>query len=233
MDDWRLLHSGAWARVRETLRLSRKDGRPFAPTILALAFGSWLVMLALAYRLDGWAGVMRVLEDYGVTVRLLIAVPILLIDEYRVDRWFSLIVEGVLAGGLFSAESRPAWEEEIRATRRRVSGGITLLAIAVIIAVLIATNLHPPVAAAPASWMGGSGPAGLSWAGLWYTVVARPLFLFLGILWVWRWISISLFVWKTSRSPLELLPSHPDRMGGLAIFMGLMTAVVSLIFTLS
>ena len=235
MEEWGLFHSGAWARVREGLKLSRTNDRPVAPAILAVAFGSWFVTLALAYadQGGGFPAVLRVLEDYGVTVRLLIAIPVLLFDEYRVDRWFSLIVQGVLAGGLFTDENRPAWEEQIRATRRRIGSGVTLTVILALVVFLIVANLHPPVAGASSSWMAGSGPAGLSWAGLWYTAVARPIFLFLGILWAWRWISISLFVWRTSKAPLELLPSHPDRMGGLAIFMGLMTAVVSLIFTAS
>lgn len=235
MDDWRLLHGGAWARVRETLRLSRSDGCPIVPVALLIGIGSWLVTLALAYLEPGGgsAAVRRVLEDYGVMMRLLLAVPILLLDEYRVDRHISLILPGVLAGGLVAPENRDAWEESIRATRRRVTSAATLLVIGAIVVFLIVSTLHRPVAVIASDWMPGSGPAGLSWAGLWYTVVARPIFLFLGILWIWRWISISLFVWKTSRSPLELLPSHPDRMGGLAIFMWLVTAVLSVIFVAS
>jgi hypothetical protein len=227
MDDWRLLHGGAWARVRETLRLSRSDGRPIVPVALLIGIGCWVVTLALAYLEPGGGStaVRRVLEDYGVMVRLLLAVPILLLDDYRVDRQISLILPGVLAGGLFAPENREAWEESIRATRRRITSAATLL--------VIVSTLHRPMAVVASDWMPGSGPAGLSWAGLWYTVVARPIFLFLGILWVWRWISLSLFVWKTSRYPLELLPSHPDRMGGLAIFMWLVTAVVSVIFVAS
>jgi hypothetical protein len=235
MDDWRLLHGGAWARVRETLRLSRSDGRPIVPVALGIGIGSWLVTLALAYLEPGGGStvVRRVLEDYGVMVRLLLAVPILLLDEYRVDRHSSMILPGVLAGGLFTPENREAWEESIRATRRRVTSAATLLVIGAIVVFLIVSTLHRPMAVIAADWISGSGPAGLSWAGLWYTVVARPIFLFLEILWVWRWISISLFVWKTSRSPLELQPSHPDRMGGLAIFMWLVTAVMSVIFVAS
>ena len=233
MEDWRLLHGGAWARVREELRLSRRDGRPIVPVVLALSIGSWLITLALAYRDGGSAAMWSVIQDYGIAVRLLLAVPILLLDEFRVDRYISFILPGVLAEGLFTSENGVRWQEEIRATRLRICGAATLIAIAAIVAFLIVANLHPPVAAASTSWMAGPGPGGFSWAGFWYTVFARPLFLFLGILWAWRWISISYFVWKTSKLPLELQPSHPDRMGGLAIFMALATAVVSLIFTAS
>jgi hypothetical protein len=236
MDDWRLLHGGAWARVRQVLRLSRRDGRPIVSVALGIGIVCWLVTLALAYLESGGGGtaVRRVLQDYGVMVRLLLAVPILLLDEYRVDQNTSLILPGMVAGGLFGPENREAWEESIRATRRRVTSTATLLVIGAIVVFLIVSTLRRPVGViATSDWMPGSGPAGLSWAGLWYTVVARPIFLFLGILWGWRWISISFFVWKTSRSPLELLASHPDRMGGLAIFMWLVTAVTSVIFTVS
>ena len=235
MEDWRLLHGGAWARVRETLRLSRADGRPIVPVALLIGIGCWLVTLALAYLEPGGgsAAVRRVLEDYGVMVRLVLAVPVLLLDGYRVDQQISLILPGVLAGGVFAPENREAWEKSIRATRRRLTSAATLLVIGAIVVFVIVTTLHRSMAVADSDWMPGSGPAGLSWAGLWYTAVARPIFLFLGILWVWRWISISLFVYKTSRSPLELLPSHPDRMGGLAIFMWLVTAVTSVIFVAS
>lgn len=235
MDDWRVLHAGAWARVRQTLRLSRPDGRSIVPVVLAISIGSWLVTLALAYLQPGIGSdaVRQVLEDYAVAVRLLLAVPILLLDEYRVDRHLSLILPGVLAEGLFTAENRGIWEEGVRVMRRRVTGAATLLVIAAIVVILIISSLHRPVPAVSSPWMEIPGGAALSWAGLWYTVIARPLFLFLGILWLWRWISISFFVWRTSRSPLELLPSHPDKMGGLALFMGLGTAVMAVIFTAS
>jgi hypothetical protein len=235
MDDWRLLYGGAWARVRQTLRLSRPDGRPIVPVVLAISIGSWLVTLALAYLEPGRGAdtLRQVLEDYGVAVRLLLALPVLLLDEFRVDRHISLILPGVVAGGLFTNENRQAWEDSIRATRRRVTSAGTLLTIAALVVILILSSLHRPMEAVSSAWMEESSLGGLSWAGFWYTAVARPLFLFMGILWGWRWLSISFFVWRTSRSPVELLPSHPDKMGGLAIFMGLVTAVMSVIFTAS
>jgi len=99
MDDWRLLYGGAWAQVREALRLSRKDGRPRIAAVIAAGLVPWIVTLILAY-LGGRSGAVRmVLEDLGVSVRLLLAVPILLIDEYRVDNRISLILPAVTAGG--------------------------------------------------------------------------------------------------------------------------------------
>ena len=233
MDDWRLLYGGAWARVREALRLSRKDGRPRIAAVIAAGLVPWIVTLILAY-LGGRSGAVRmVLEDLGVSVRLLLAVPILLIDEYRVDNRISLILPAVTAGGFLPAGDSEAWEGQVAGTRRRVTSGATLLVLAAIVVSLIVSSLAHPANSASAEWMRGTDLMGLSWAGAWYTVVARPIFLFLGLLWLWRWLSISFFIWRTTRAPLELQPSHPDRMGGMAIFMWLVTAVLALIFSAS
>ncbi|HEX5030344.1 MAG TPA: hypothetical protein VFX78_02660 [Candidatus Eisenbacteria bacterium] len=233
MDDWRLLYGGAWARVRQALRLSRADGRPIAPVAIGIGAVTWLVTLALAYLGPGGGpmALRQVLEDYGVTVRLLLAVPILLLDEYRVDTRVSILLPGMVASGLFAPGDQDEWQERVRATRHRMTRAATLLVLAGIVVLLVIPTLSNPIRVMAAEWAHGSALGNLSWAGVWYTVVGRPLFLFLGLLWVWRWMSISIFIFKTSRAPLVLQPSHPDKMGGLAIFMEMSTAVMAVIFT--
>ena len=235
MDDWRLLFGGAWAKLRAALRLSRADGRPIVPVSIAFGVVPWLVTLAIAWLAPGGGpdAVRKVLSDCGFTTRLLLAVPILLLDEFRVDRRISLILPGVVASNLFSSKDIPAWEDEIQKTRRRITERAPLFVLAALVAISVVSNVLHPSNGSSGDWMSGPGPAGLSWAGLWYALVGRPIFLFLVLLWLWRWLSISLFIWRTSRSPLLLQPSHPDGMGGLAIFMELTTASMSLIFATS
>ena len=234
MDDWRLLYGGAWARVRQTLRLSRPDGCPVVPVAIAVGVVSWLVTLALAYWGPGGSAALRqVLEDYGVAVRLLLAVPILLLDEYRVDQRVSFVLPGVVGSGLYAPADQDEWQDLVRATRHRMTRAATLLVLLAIVVLLVVSSLSNPIRVMAADWAHGTALWDLSWAGLWYTVVARPIFFFLGLLWLWRWVSISIFIFKTSRSPLLLQPSHPDKMGGLAVFMEITTAVMSIIFTAS
>ena len=233
MEDWRLLYGGAWAGARQALRLSRPDGRPVIPVAIAFGVVTWLVTLALAYLGGGTAALRQVLEDYGVAVRLLLAVPILLLDEYRVDGRVSVLLPGVAAGGLFAPSDQDEWQDLVRATRHRMTRVTTLLVLAALVVLLVVSSLSNPIRVMAADWARGSALGGLSWAGVWFTVVARPMFLFLGLLWIWRWLSISIFIFKTSRSPLLLQPSHPDKMGGLAIFMGINTAVMAVVFTAS
>ena len=235
MEDWRLLYGGAWASLRRGMGLSREDGRPYVRTAIAFGLVPWLVTLALAWIEPGGGidAVRQVLIDLGVSARLLLAVPLLLLDEFRVDQRIAIILPALRAGGLFAPGDASAWEEQIQRTRARITGGLTLVVLAVLVVLLIAASLLNPTPTTSSGWMVGPGPLGHTWAGLWYTAVARPLFLYLGLFWLWRWLAIALFIWRTSRSPLLLQPSHPDKMGGLAIFMGLGTAAMSIIFTAS
>jgi hypothetical protein len=55
----------------------------------------------------------------------------------------------------------------------------------------------------------------LTLAGLWYTAVSQPLFLFVLLRWAWRfgiWCDV---LFRLSRLDLHLTPTHADRTGGL------------------
>src|SRR4029079_11256178 len=52
-------------------------------------------------------------------------------------------------------------------------------------------------------------------AGLWYEWVSLPFFRFLFFRWFFRLGVWAYILFKISRLPLHLRPSHPDRVGGL------------------
>ncbi|WP_051911536.1 hypothetical protein [Methylomicrobium agile] len=52
-------------------------------------------------------------------------------------------------------------------------------------------------------------------AGYWLNYVSLPVFQFLLIRWLFRFIVWSRFLWQVSRLELNLMPTHPDRAGGL------------------
>ncbi|MGE8677981.1 MAG: hypothetical protein ACN6PE_05150 [Achromobacter marplatensis] len=49
--------------------------------------------------------------------------------------------------------------------------------------------------------------------------MTRPLFSVLRLAWVWRLVLASIVLLRIARLPLKLVPSHPDRVGGLG-FLG-------------
>lgn len=49
--------------------------------------------------------------------------------------------------------------------------------------------------------------------------MTRPLFSVLRLAWVWRLVLAGIVLLRIARLPLKLVPSHPDRVGGLG-FLG-------------
>jgi hypothetical protein len=68
-----------------------------------------------------------------------------------------------------------------------------------------------------ATWYVTSSDAGskLSPAGIWYGYVSLPVFQFLLLRWYFRLFIWVRFLWRVSRIDLNLVPTHPDRVGGL------------------
>jgi hypothetical protein len=67
------------------------------------------------------------------------------------------------------------------------------------------------------TWYATTSAAGskLSLAGMWYGYVSLPLFQFLLLRWYFRVFIWARFLWQVSRLELKLVPTHPDRVGGL------------------
>jgi hypothetical protein len=56
-------------------------------------------------------------------------------------------------------------------------------------------------------------------AGIWYVFISIPLLQFILLRWYLRFFIWYRFLWQVSRMRLNLIPTHPDRAGGLA-FIG-------------
>ena len=57
----------------------------------------------------------------------------------------------------------------------------------------------------------------LSPAGYWYAFVSIPIYQFIFLRWYFRLFIWFRFLWQVSRLDLRLIPTHPDRAGGLGI----------------
>ena len=85
------------------------------------------------------------------------------------------------------------------------------------------------------NWSGvyTSGDAVLSWSGQYARFISTPLFLFLVLRWMWRFVVWSLLLFDISRLPLQLSPLHPDHAAGLG-FLSIYPSIFSgFIFALS
>jgi hypothetical protein len=211
-----LIRGGPWSAAAEVLGLMRKDGSPVSVRIVILVAVLWVPLVLLAYAQSGADMAFRVLQDFVVWSRLLVAVPLLLFSEPVVDRRVTIALETIRREGLVGPDSLEAWNEGIRKAHRFASGIVPLLSIAIVSIAMVASHFNTPLQATSVDWMHVSGGS-FSWAGLWYTALGRPFYLFLLLLWIWRWASIALLLIRVSRLPLRLMVSHPDRVGGLGV----------------
>ena len=68
----------------------------------------------------------------------------------------------------------------------------------------------------------------LSLTGVWYGYVSLPLFQFLLMRWYFRLFIWARFLWQVSRLDLSLVPTHPDRVGGLGFLANTVYAFMPL-----
>jgi hypothetical protein len=99
--------------------------------------------------------------------------------------------------------------------RNSASAEAVLIIFVYAVGVLIVWRQY--IALDAATWYAtpSAGGAKLSLAGTWYGYVSLPLFQFLLIRWYFRLFVWTRFLWQVSRIELRLIPTHPDRVGGL------------------
>jgi hypothetical protein len=191
--------------------------------IIVTALLTWAPLLLLSV-VEGraWGSSVQVpfLLDVEIQLRMLVALPLLIGGELLVHRRLRLVAGQFLERGLIAPGSATRYEAAIAsAIRLRNSVPAELILVAVVYG-LGAFYLSPHVMAANAdvtSWY--AEPAGngyhLSGAGWWRAYVSLPIFQIILIRWYFRifiWIRL---LWRISRCELKLVPTHPDRVGGL------------------
>jgi hypothetical protein len=193
--------------------------------VLVAVLLAWVPLLLLSIA-EGRAWGDRVslpfLRDVELHVRLLIAVPLMILAELVVHQRMRPVVGQFLDRGLIPDAARPQFDAAIAsALRLRNSVAAEVLLIAFVYIVGVGFIWRTQVALDVTSWYGGSADGRLqpSLAGWWFGVVSLPLFQFLLLRWYFRLFIWARFLWHVSRIDLRFVPTHPDRAGGLG-FLG-------------
>jgi hypothetical protein len=189
--------------------------------IVVISLLAWLPLLFLSLAAgQAWGGGIEVpfLWDVELHVRFLVALPLLIVAELVVHRRMRPVVQQFVDRGLIPHDARERFDAAIRsAMRLRNSLTAELLMIAFVYIVGVGILWRTQVALDVTTWYGvpGNGRLQPSPAGWWLGLVSLPFFQFLLIRWYWRIIIWGRFLWQVSRIPLALVPTHPDRAGGL------------------
>jgi len=189
--------------------------------ILVISLFAWLPLLvlsALEGRVLGGTAVVPFLLDVEVHIRYLVALPLLVAAELVVHQRMRSLVMVFLERRLIPDNALPRFEAAIASAfrwRNSVLAEILLIAFVYGVGVLIIWRQY--VALDTATWYAtpSSEGARLSLAGGWYGYISLPIFQFLLVRWYFRLFIWARFLWQVSRIELSLIPTHPDRVGGL------------------
>lgn len=183
-----------------------------------LAWLPLLVLSAVEGHLWGASAAVPFLKDVEVHCRLLIVMPLLIIAEFVVHRRIRPIPQLFLERKLIPDPALPRFKALIASAlrlRNSVLAEVLLLAFVYGVGVLVVWRQY--VTLDTSTWYAtpSAGTPEPSWAGVWYGCVSMPLFQFLLCRWYFRLFIWTRFLWQVSRIDLRLVPTHPDRVGGL------------------
>lgn len=203
--------------------------------ILYFILATWVPLLVLsAVQGNVWTENLKLpfLYDLEMHIRLLVALPLLIISELVVNQRIAPVVRQFIERGVIHKEDRPKFDAAIDSAmrlRNSVLAELALIAFVYIfgVAYLWRTQLVIDVS----SWHGiaSDGKMQLSLAGWWLGLVSLPFFQFLLLRWYFRLVIWTRFLWQVSRLKLNLMPLHPDRCGGLGFLSAVSHAFSTLL----
>jgi hypothetical protein len=168
---------------------------------------------------------MPFLKDIAMQSRLLVALPMLIMIKLAIDSKV-LEVSKYIAEALLSPEERDLiLSTAIRRAKKLTSSALTEIIVLLIVVGLtlsmVKNGVYSALEGETSSWMAttNAGIQALSFSGYWAVFISIPLFQFLGIRWLWRYLVWALLLFRLSRAELNLLATHADRSGGVGIII--------------
>lgn len=214
-----LVRGDPWFHLQRAVGLIPASGLGIVRRCLVFALVTWLPLAIWALY---WRRVFPgeipepLLQHFGVHVRCLLAIPLLVIAEIAGNLIPQDFVRYFVTSGLVQDAERSRFVQILRSTERLRDAWPAWAAILVIVLLNTiitrdTTHLHELVWARE----GGADSIGFGFAGWWFLYVLRPVFATLLLVWLWRLVVCVVLLWRISRLDLHLVPTHPDRAGGL------------------
>jgi hypothetical protein len=217
-DSFSLMRGGPVYRLMHRLG-AIKPGVPTAPLVAVLLVGvAFVPMVVFAMQ----AGMLlpredriALLGDYAVLARLLVAIPVLVFAAAPSDDVLRGAMRYIGRSGLVPDTEHARFEAIVHRSRA-LRDSFVPEAVCAIVAIGSAfwTSAHFSHVSGLMHWALGTNGA-LSSAGTWFAWVAAPVFRFVGLIWVWRFLLWAYVLWRLSRLHLSLHAAHPDGAGGL------------------
>ena len=223
-------------RLQRRIGLIPPDGLGLLRRAVFWSMLGWLpVMLWAAYVHRVLPGVAAepLLAHFGIHARLLVAVPLLILAEGPAHALAGKLLRHLVESGIVRAEGISALRA-VAASTSRLRDSIVPWVVIVGVVVAFATTSEIVHHAHEVDWAAEtSAPERVGFGGLWYLYVGRSIFLVLALGWLWRLALSTVLLWRLARLDLSLVPTHPDRAGGVGFLEWLPVAFAPVVLAIS
>ena len=223
VQDFSLVLGGPIFQLLRRLHLAGVEG---VQLLHRRAIGSiliaWLPLFLLSAFAPGTgrAGRISFFQDFEVHARFLVALPILIFAELLVHSRTRAAVARFVEWRIVISDDVPRLDRAIQSALKIRNSLYVELALVLLVYITGLWLWNDRVELPHATWYALSGSRWrLTPAGYWYVFVSIPIFQFILLRWYMRFFIWFRFLWQVNRLNLNLIPTHPDRCGGLA-FLG-------------
>jgi len=204
-------------------RMKLVEPAPNVPgRILALLLFTWLPLLILAFAqgtASGGKARLPLLYDFSIYGRFFVGLPLLIVAEIVIDPWIRRVVSIFNESGIIPTETLPAYYAALKKiTRLRDSGVVELILLLLASFPFFMLDDLEWISPGLTTWH-GTASGGLSAAGWWFAFVSSPILRFLLFRWLWRYLLWSMLLYRIMKLDLNLMPAHPDSLGGLGFVL--------------
>ena len=213
-------------RLQRRLGLIPPDGLGLVRRAVFWSMLGWLPVVLWAWHvgrvLPGGAAE-PLLAHFGIHARLLVAVPLLILAEGPANALTARLLPELVRSGIVPPSEVPAYRDVLAGVARLRDATLPWIVIVGIVLAFASASevLHR---AHEVEWAEGTAPDGRpGFGGLWYLWVGRSIFLALLLSWLWRLVLLTVLCRRIARLDLAIVPTHPDRSGGLGFLDRLAT----------
>ncbi len=214
-----LVRGGPFYRVQQALRLMRPNQWNLGRRITVLVAVTWIPLVAITAALNP-DGLVSLLKDYRAYSRFFLAIPALLVGEVLMETRFRAVMAHIRESKLLTETDTNYMDKVIAWLLRLRDSLLPELAILVLLMIHTVASYRGLADATPWLTHREGSELQLTAAGWYVVVVSTSIFQLLLGLGLWKWLMWTFFAFRLSTRNLRLVPTHPDRHGGLG-FLGL------------
>jgi hypothetical protein len=181
-----------------------------------------LFLLASVLPLAGSAGRLAFLRDIEVHARFLVAHPAFIVAELLVHLRMLPVARRFVERRIILLNDLPRFYRAVESAFSLRNSNPLELGLFAAVYTFGLWFWHGRFGIEAATWYAMPGGRWhLTPAGFWYVFVSIPILQFMLLRWYVRFFIWYRFLWQVSRIPLDLIPTDPDRAGGLGFLGGL------------